>query len=241
MSAAANGGGNGQAPAQQQPATPPANGQAPTSGQANNGSAPLGGAPNGQAPTATNDSYAPPSADEWKRVRQELEEARRDAGKYRDELKKRDDANLTAQQKLERDYSDMQAKVYEYEARLQQQSLQIAGYRLGSSLGIGDIGAALALVQAEHAHEVKFAADGTPENISDLLKAVLKDHPVLATTPGKSQQTSPTASGGPTNPGRQAGNGGLTLEMIRAMPMRERIARMDEIKAWEKAQRQQQS
>src|SRR5579859_8019248 len=98
--AAATGGGNGQAPTQAA-ASSSGNGQAPTTPPANNGSAPSGGAPNGQAPTAIDPT--PPqslSADDAKRIRQELDEARRDAARYRDELKKRDDAGLSQQQKL---------------------------------------------------------------------------------------------------------------------------------------------
>jgi hypothetical protein len=64
------------------------------------------------------------------------------------------------------------------------------------------------------------------------LKQVLKDHPVLGAQQG---QRPPTSSGGATNPGRQAGSGGLTEEMIRNMPMREKMRRMEEIDAWRTA------
>lgn len=237
-------GGNGQAP------TSPAalaggNGQAPTPAQANNTSGTPAAGQNGQAPTATQTSdptYAPPSADEWKRTQQEIAEARRDAAKYRDELKKRDDAQLTADQKRERDYAATQARALELELRVQQQGLELAGHRLAAGIGIADAGAAIALVLAEHAAEVQYdEKTGVPGNLADLLKAVLKDHPILAAHPAPSAQNQrqPAAtSGGATNPGRQAGNGGLSLEVIRNMPMRERMARLEEITAWEKAQRQ---
>lgn len=237
--ASSAGSGNGQAPTQS-PASPGSgNGQAPTTPPANNGSAaPTGGAPNGQAPTATTDTYTPPSAEEWKRVRQELDESRRDAAKYRDNAKKLEDAQLTAEQKRERDYSEMQAKNLEMELRLQQQALQISGYRLGAQLGIGDVGAALALVQTEHAHEIKFSAtDGTPENLPELLKAVLKDHPALAATntPG-SPQRPPAASGGATNPaGGGTGTGGrtspatITRASYAAMSPQDRLLRNKEV------------
>ena len=226
---AANGG-NGQAPTQAATSAS-GNGQAPTTAPANNGSAPSG-APNGQAPTAI-DPAQQLSADDAKRIRQELDEARRDAARYRDELKKRDDATLTDQQKRDREFTDLQTKAFEYEARLQVQALQLAGYRLGASLGIGDIGAALALVQAEHAHEVKFATDGTPENISDLLKAVLKDHPVLA---AQAQSPRSASTGGATNPGTIARPGGtFTRDQIARMSPQEyernRAAIMEQLKA----------
>lgn len=232
-------GGNGQAPTQQQPASPAGgNGQAPAPAQANNNAAPSG-AQNGQAPTAIDQT---PSADEWRRIQQELAEARRDAGKYRDELKKRDDAQMTDQQRRDRDFENLQTKNFEYEARFQRQSLEIAGLKLAPKLGIADPSAALALVQAEYAHEVKFnAATGLPENLEALLKQVLAAHPVLAaTSPQQSgnsgQRQTPATGGGATNAGRQAapgqGGSGLTAEIIAAMSNRERMARYEEIKAW---------
>lgn len=168
---------------------------------------------------------------------EELERLR----KYKAEADKREADAVAAQmsdlQKAQKATQDATTKAQQYEARLQQQALQLAGYRHGATLGIGDVAAALALVQAEHGSEVTYSADGQPENIEDLLKAVLKAHPLLA-----AQQTTPrspaASSGGATNPGRQQ-SGGLTLEQIKAMPMRERIARMAEIEAWQKAQQQQ--
>lgn len=215
MSAASSGSGNGQAPTQAANKDG-GNGQAPTTPQANNSSAPSG-AQNGQAPTANTDD-TPLSAAEAKRLQQELAEARRDAGKYRDELKKRDDANLTAEQKREQEHTELQTKVFEYEARLQMQALKLAGYELGQQLGIGDISAALALVQVEHRAEVKYAADGTPENLQDLLKAVLKAHPALAGQAQTAPTRQPASSGGATNPGAVARPG--------ATFTREQIARM---------------
>lgn len=227
-------GGNGQAPTQPTN-TASGNGQAPTAASANNTASPSSG-PNGQAPTAT---QAITEAAEVARMAQELAEARREAAKYRTELKARDDASLTDQQKRERDYADLQTRTLEQELRLQRLSLENAAFRTAGTLGIGDISAALALVQSEHSHEIEYEADGTPKNLPDLLKAVLKDHPILAAAAqaGATVTRSP-AAGGATNPGRQAGNGGLTLEQIKAMTMRERMARMSEIDAWEKAQRQ---
>lgn len=230
---AANGG-NGQAPTHAA-ASAGGNGQAPTTAPANNDATPSG-APHGQAPTAI-DPAQQFSADDAKRIRQELDEARRDAAKYRDELKKRDDAGLSEQQKRERDFADLQAKNFEYEARLQSQALQLAGYKLGSQLGIGDISAALALVQVEHQAEVKYAADGTPENLSDLLKAVLKEHPGLAAGAQATQRAPlPASSGGATNPGTIARPGAtFTREQIARMSPREyeqnRPAIMESLKA----------
>lgn len=211
-----NAGGNSQAltqpaaPAGKQPGADPAltnnTAGSPVSGQ------------NGQAPTATppqpsddGASAALPSTDEWKRIQQELAESRREAAKYRNELKTRDDALLTAEQKRERDYSDLQTRAAEQELRLQRLHLENAGYRLGASLGIGDLTAALAILQVEHGHEIAFDDNGAPTNLEALMNAVLEQHPVLAapsqSQPSQSQQQQqqPPAyapSAGATNPPR---------------------------------------
>lgn len=233
---AANGG-NGQAPTTPASSSADENGQAPTTAPHNSGS--LSTAPNGQAPTANTETYAPPSADEWKRHQQELAEARREAAALRTEKRQRDDANLTAQQKLERDYTDLQTWRFEHEAETQRLHLENASLRLAPSLGIADPALALAVIQQEHAAEIKYGADGRPENLSDLFKQVLKEHPALAAqTPSPQRAASSAAAssgGGATNPGRQAGSGSLTIEMIRAMSPRERMARIDEVNAWYKA------
>lgn len=213
-STSTNAGGNGQAPTQ--PAAPAGKqpGADPALTDNTAGGSPTTGGQNGQAPTATppqpsddGASAAPPSADEWKRIQQELAESRREAAKYRNELKTRDDALLTAEQKRERDYSDLQTRAAEQELRLQRLHLENAGYRLGASLGIGDLTAALAILQVEHGHEIAFDDNGAPTNLDVLMKAVLEQHPVLA-APSQSQpsqQQQPPAyapSAGATNPPR---------------------------------------
>jgi len=173
---------------------------------------------------------------EAKRYADEAAAERTARKKLEAELKKFQDAQLTDSEKRERDFTELQTVKLELETRNQQLSLENAGLRLAPSLGIADPAAALALVMAEHRNDLKYGDNGNPENLSDLLKTVLKDHPLLAGKPAASN-TQPN-SGGPTNPGRQAGNGGLTLDEIKRMPMRERMARMAEIKAWEDAQTQ---
>jgi hypothetical protein len=230
----ANAGGNGQVP----PADP-GNGQVPTQGApAQQSGSPSAGSQNGPVPTGSHDGYKPPSADEWQTARRELDEARREAAKYRDEVRKRDDANLSEQQKRERDYTDLQTWKIEHEGDTLRLRLELAGIKLAPSLGINDPAAAMALIQAEHAGELKVNANtGEPENLSDLLKAVIKEHPALAarSAPQQPQPQGAAAVGGAGNPGRQAGNGALTREAIEAMPIRERVVRMAEIDAWRKA------
>lgn len=240
---AANGGGNGQAPTQQ-PASPAANGQAPTPAQANNSGSPQSAAPNGQAPTAI-DQYNPPSADEWRRVQQELAESRRDAGKYRNDLQKLQDAQLSDAEKQAKRLADLEQLTTAQARELTEVKLTRAIERKAVSLNIVDPDAAARLLDWT---AIDFDDGGSPKNLDKLLAALVQDKPWLVAQAnangaqqngqGQPQRQAPAPSGGATNPGRQAGNGGLTLQLIQAMSPRERVARAQEIDAWDKAQRQ---
>lgn len=226
-------GGSGQAPT---PASPAANGQAPasapTSSSATTSSASSEGQ-NGQAPASTQDRDNQLSADDLRQMRQELAEARRDAAKYRDEIRKRDDASLSADQKRERDFSDLQARTLEQETQLQRLALENAGYRLSASLGISDISAALALIQVEHPHELKYDDAGRPQNIEELLRTVLKAHPALGSSGGapgaQPGGQRPAQSGGATNPGAGARAGAFTKAQIQSMSPQEYAANREAI------------
>lgn len=225
--------------AQGQPPNPPQNTNDPGASGASTGPNGASGTnppagDDGSGATITNPE-AKRYADEAAQYRKALRDAEARIAKFEADDKTRADAQLTAQQKLERDASEYQRRAFELETANQQYAVENAGLRLAPTLGITDVAGAMAIVQHEHASEIKIGADGKPENLADLLKTVIKDHPWLA---GGQQGQRQPSSGGPTNPGRQAGNAGLTLDMIKAMPMRERVARIDEIKAWEKANNQ---
>lgn len=182
-------------------------------------------------PTSGTTGSEPMSLDEAKKLRAESNSLRKRLAELETAQKAADDAKLTEAQKRERDFTDLQTRNLEMEARLQQQGLRIAGYELGTQLGISDIRAALALVQVEHPAEIKYSASGEPENLGDLLKLVLKDHPALAgggTSPAPAARPG-ASSGGATNPGAVARPG--------ATFTREQIARMSptEYRANEKA------
>lgn len=167
-------------------------------------------------------------------MQQELAESRRESAKYRNELKTFQDAQLTAEQKRERDLADLQTKVRDYEQRQQRLALENAGYKLAASLGVSDMSAALALVQVEHAGKVTYdAATGAPENLQELLLAVLKAHPALAVgsasqapqAPQLSPERAVAQSGGATNPGASArASSVFTREMIARMSAAEYAA-----------------
>ena len=240
MSSAATAGGNGQAPTQ--PAAPVGgNGQAPTPAQANNTGTPQSAGQNGQAPAAI-DPQQQLTADDVKRMRQELDEARRDAAKAREELKRRDDAQLTEQQKRDRDYAETQTQLLEARLRNQQLEMRDQGHTLASQLGITNIGLALAAVQIEHGHELAFdEKTNQPTNLEKLLKQVLADYPVLAAAqsgqptgglPGQPSARPAANSGGATNPGAGARAGTLSREIIAAMSPGEYQARHTEVMQW---------
>jgi hypothetical protein len=222
-------GGNGQ-----EPTAPSAHGQEPTQGTptASNGQEPTGNtSPSQQQQSAPNPSYAPPSADEWRKVQSELAEARRDAAAYRKARQEAEEAKLSDLEKAAKRAEAAEASVQALRQRIGATELKIAA----QAAGIIDTDIAAALLSSK----VEYGADGEPTNIAELVAGLKKDKPNLFPAMngrnGPAQPQNPS-SGGAANPGRAAGNGGLTLEMIQQMPMRERIARMDEIKAWEKAQ-----
>jgi hypothetical protein len=169
-----------------------------------------------------------------------IAELRRENATHRTKLKSFEDAQAAADAaKL----SDLEKASKRAESA--ENALKAARARIGASelkmaaqaAGIIDTDIAAALLSTK----VEYGADGEPTNIAELVAGLKKDKPNLfPATNGRTQAAGAaaqnTSSGGAANPGRAAGNGGLTLEMIQQMPMRERIARMDEIKAWEKAQ-----
>ena len=219
--------------------TPPA-GQVPGDAAATPGQVPTpsSGTPPtpGQvpSPSAGDDLTADQLRDALKRANEQAAKSRIDAKRLA-ELEKaeadRQAASLSETQKIAKRADEAEAALKAARGRIGAAELKVAA----SALGIIDPDIAAALLGSK----VEYDGDGEPTNVAELVKQLKGDKPHLfagapaaPTTPSR-----PAAnSGGATNPGRQAGNGGLTIEMIRAMPMRERMARMDEIRAWEKAQ-----
>lgn len=219
-------GSNGQAPASSTDQT--ANGQAPAQSPADN-TASLSSGTHGQAPTSTQDTSAPAtiSADDWKRVQQELAEARREAAKHRTEKQALIDASLTEQQKRDRDFEETKQSNAALTQKNQQLLLQIAGFRSAPALGVSDVSAALALIQVEHGAALTFDKDtNEPTNLDNLLKQVIKDHPFLAqaatpaqtTQPATPQATQPPVqTGGAMSPGRA---GAPAVQQVPNRPLR---------------------
>lgn len=190
-------------------------------------------APGQVPPTSAGDDLTPEQLrDALRRANEQAAKSRIDAKRLADLEKAEADrqaASLSETQKVAKRADDAEAALRAARGRIGAAELKAAA----STAGIIDPDIAAALLGGK----VEYDADGEPKNVADLVKQLKTDKPHLFTAPGQSQRP-PASSGGPANPGRQAGNGGLTLEQIKAMPMRERIARMDEITAWEKAQQQ---
>lgn len=187
-------------------------------------------------PSAGDDLTADQLRDALKRANEQAAKSRIDAKRLA-ELEKaeadRQAASLSETEKIAKRVAEAESALKAARGRIGAAELKAAA----SVLGIIDPDIAAALLGSK----VEYDGDGEPTNVADLVKQLKTDKPHLFGQPSQGQPvpTRPAAnSGGATNPGRQAGHGGLTREMIEAMSSRERVARINEIVAWEKAQRQ---
>lgn len=232
-----------------EPVTPPAASGAPTGGE---GQQPVPSTPSGNQGTPAQpvpgqaDPQSPVANPEAQKYAQEAAALRQRIKEFERELKKRDDDQLSKKQKREKEAADAQTHTLELEARNQRLSLENTAHRLAATLGIADMGAALALVKAEHEHEIQYdESTQQPKNLDKLLKLVLSEHPILGTPASGQQNDQPgqgepprlaASSGGATNPGAGARANVLTREAIIAMSPAERMARLPEINAWAESQ-----
>jgi len=185
------------------PAEPTTQPQAGTS----SASAPPAGTDQSQTSASSNGGSEQLSLDEAKKLRQEHNSLRKRVAEYEQAARDAELAKLSETERIQKQASEHQARALELELRVQQQELKLAGYALAPTLGITDIGLALAAVQSEHAHEIAFDdKTGTPTNLEALLKAVVKDHPGLAAQQSQQQQQqSPMQPGQYQRPPVQSG------------------------------------
>lgn len=170
------------------------------------------------------------SLEEAKKLRQEHNSLRKRLAEYERAQQEAETAKLSDLEKTSKRAETAEAALGAMRQRIGASELKVAA----QAAGIIDTDIAAALLGGK----IDYDADGEPTNVAELVAQLKKDKPHLFGSQGQPQRP-PSSSGGATNPGRQAGNGGLTLEMIEAMPMRERVARMGEIDAWYKARQQQ--
>ena len=190
------------------------------------------------ATTTPEEHLAPDEhAQEIEKLKTALKKANAEAAAHRvkanelDKLKADIEAEkLTEKERLEKKIAELQkasdeatraAQEYRVTSELRVQALQ---------LGFADANDATRLL--DHA-EIEYGEDGTPTNVGDLLKALLKTKPYLAAAPAKTSQPAPNP-GGATNPPRSQTSQptALSWETISKMKPDEYAARQPEIQAW---------
>lgn len=150
----------------------------------------------------------------------ELEEARKEAAKYRTErkelaarlaeyearVKAEEEAKLSEQEKTQKRADELSKKLAEYEAKMQAiearsraLALENAVIAAAPKVGIAHAGAAVKLLDTT---TLELGDDGTPQNLDTALKNLLKEYPFLGAGPVLSA----------TNPSRDTASAGATTE-----------------------------
>jgi hypothetical protein len=115
-------------------------------------------------------------------LQRELAEARREAARYRTDLRKVTDAQLTESERLQRRVTELEAERAESAARDRERAIRLAALEAAAKLGFRDPDLAVRLVDPA---AVEVSDDGTPKNVERLLTDVLTRSPYLA-RPGTS-------------------------------------------------------
>lgn len=160
-----------------------AQGQAPSTPQPQAGaeSPPqAGGAQMGQAPSATGETG---TGNESAKLREELEEARREAAKLRAESKRRadadkaaEDAKLSEAERIQRELAELKAKNQELEQRDRENAFQRSAISVATKLGFRNPDMAARLIDRT---QVDWTDAGQPRNLERLLGEILRSDPYL--------------------------------------------------------------
>lgn len=200
--------------------------------------------PLGQAPTTpptdpqAGDSQKPPrSAEEYERMiaelRKESASHRTKLKKFEDEESKRAEAQMTEQQKKDKQLADLQ-KAHDEAVRSHQEYKINSEVKLqAAQMGFADVADAVRLLDWA---EITYDDEGTPNNVKELLAKLLKTKPYLAVN--QSQPQRPQTAGGATSPARsQSSNQPVTQEYINRLTPQEYEAlspeRKQEIRQWQ--------
>jgi hypothetical protein len=194
----------------------------PQAGEAENPQPQAGATPEPQAGDGQSETTI--SLEEAKKLRSEAANLRKRLKGFEEAETKAKEAQLSEQQKLEKKLADLQAQ---HDAVARQSQERIVNYEVrlqAAQMGIVDPDAAARLLDWSG---IEYDDDGSPQNVSELLKGLLKAKPYLA---GKQAPT----SGGATNPSRSQSSGAQSLswEVIGQMKPEEYAARSSEIKQW---------
>jgi len=169
----------------------------------------------GETPEETTEPSTPSSSDDLatqlEKLRAELaseqsarKKANSEAAKHRHAAKELEDLKtqletekLSEQEKLERKLADLQKS---HDETIRQSQERIINYEVrlqAAQLGIADPNDAVKLMDWS---EIEYDDNGTPTNVEDLLKALVKSKPYLVAR-------KPATSGGATNPPRSVTSG----------------------------------
>ncbi len=154
------------------------------------------------------------SLEEAKKLRSEAASLRKRMKAFEDAETKAKDAQLTEQEKAQKQLADYQAQHSETLRQLQEERNSNALERAGRTLGIAD---PIALADA----------------VNIALATALLEHDDAGPWLTVQQATRPSTAGGATNPGRTAANTtGLSWEVITKMTGEQYDARRQEIMQW---------
>lgn len=155
-----------------------------------------------QAGTDTTHTTDTPTAEDFARLKKELEATRREAAGHRTKLKSFEDAQAAADAAKLSDLERATKQAEEHAKAAETFKRALAAAKLENAAiksNAIDADAVVALLSGK----LDFADDGQPTNVDELVKALAKDKPHLfkpATEPTKP----PVSSGGASNPGRGA-------------------------------------
>lgn len=112
-------------------------------------------------------------------LQRELAEARREAARYRTDLRKATDGQLSEAERLQRRVTELEAEREQVLARERERSIRYAAIEAASKLGFRDPDLAVRLIDPA---AVELRDDGTPKNVEKLLSEVLARSPYLGRT-----------------------------------------------------------
>lgn len=136
-------------------------------------------------------------------LQRELNDARKEAAKYRTEKNAEQTAKLSAEERLTKQVSDLEKKLADAELRDQERTVRLATFESAQRLGFRNPELAFRLLDRA---AVQYAEDGTPRNVEALLSQLAKDNAYLV------NQTT-DFGGGPR--GQTAGKGDMNAYIRR--------------------------
>jgi hypothetical protein len=174
----------------------------------------------------TQDPQSEPfSLDDARKLRSENRSLRERLKAAEDAKRAEDEAKLSEQERTAKRLADLERDLAERDRALAERTVLASAVDAASRLGFANPRLAYRLLDLS---EVEFDGEGQPTNVDDLLKAILKGDPYLA-----SSHARPSGS----IDGGTRGTAGLTREQIDAMTPEQYEARREEVMAFLARQR----